>query len=125
MLGSPEHGISAWAFRITFDDLGRLILEARSAVQMAVSYGGQAAEQFRYNFKWILFPTFHLKVKITGIKRRGLGKVLDLESRYKSLRTSPAKKNMKCSESHTLRRLETQPKNIREGWAPWISTSST
>jgi hypothetical protein len=41
---------------ITFDDDGRLILEATSTTNpMIVSYDGQAEEQPRPYFKWILF----------------------------------------------------------------------
>ncbi|MCJ1253264.1 hypothetical protein MMC24_001075 [Lignoscripta atroalba] len=79
ILGSPEDGISARHFKITLDDLGRLILESTSSVRTTVSYSGQAEKQSRSKFKWILFPKFHLKVKIKAINRRGRPKLGDLE----------------------------------------------
>ena len=79
VLGRPEHGISAQAFRITFDDLGRLFLEAKSTVDMAVNYNGEHLDQKRRNFKWILIPKRDFQVKIEGINRRGRPKLPELE----------------------------------------------
>lgn len=65
-----KHGessrISSRHFRITFDDQGRLKLEAMSkSHSMTVSQDGQAWDQPRkHYFKWILFPGTVIKVII-------------------------------------------------------------
>lgn len=56
LLGSSHTGISSVHFTITLDGQGRPVLRNTSQLAMAVSYNGQACEQKRLKFTWILFP---------------------------------------------------------------------
>ena len=78
-LGRPEEGISGRLLRVTVDESGYLFLESKSRVRITVSYNKQAEKQPRYNFKWIFFPNFDIKVTIEGIKPRRRPKIPDLE----------------------------------------------
>jgi hypothetical protein len=77
LLGNKRNGISGEHFYITFDTQGRLMLIDTSSGGTAVSYNGQAADQRRKNFRWILFPNWEIKVRV---KRKAFIFELELAS---------------------------------------------
>ena len=59
--------ISKRHFSITFDAQRRVILRDSSRVGTAVGYDGQAKDEIRSRFTWIIFPDFEsIEVKIPG-----------------------------------------------------------
>jgi len=77
-LGQPEEGISGRHFKMGIDNQKRRYLESDSTVEMSVSYNGEAKDEYRRKYLWILFPDCQLKVKMKGIIRNGM-KLPDLE----------------------------------------------
>ena len=57
--------ISRKHFSVTFDEQRRVILRDTSTLGTSVSYDGQAEDEIRSHFTWIIFPGFEtVKVKI-------------------------------------------------------------
>lgn len=70
-LGHREEGISNVHFYITFNQKQELILKDSSTRGTAVSYDGQAKEEVRHHFTWILEPekeegVWEIEVRVRG-----------------------------------------------------------
>ena len=67
LLGRAGGPVSRQHFCITFDDQERVVLRDTSSSQTTVSYNGQAADQRRNHFTWILFTGYDIKLQISKI----------------------------------------------------------
>ena len=60
-----QHGISGLHFYITFDNQNRPVVRDTSKKGLTVSYDGQAVDERRRHFQWIIFPGYK-QVRITS-----------------------------------------------------------
>jgi len=79
-----QHKISRRHFYITFDDQQRPVIIDNSTNGLTVSYDGQAENERRSHFHWIIFDNFK-KITVT-LRKNGLAFDIHLPQHYKTHR---------------------------------------